>query len=164
MAAYSKQVLALNTCQQQLIAWLVVSRMFATVTGKRNRVLWSAFKAEINNMIESLARSYPDPLDEGATLQINDFEEREQQIAQDLDQPEGEGGDSWHLVLDMQKLDIGADIQLHSQMQAFAEINWPAVARVMRQPACFFQARVNCDTIFRCLAGLIMLSARVAAG
>jgi len=156
VAAYSELMLALNTWQQHWIARLVVTRLFATVTGKRIVVLGFAFKADINDMRESpRIRSCRDLLEEGAILQIIDSEVSAQQMAQDLGQPAGEGGDSWYRVLDLQQAPSGADVLLLlTEWQAFAQINWPAVAAVMRQPACLFDAWAKADAAAGQLAGL----------
>ncbi len=156
VAAYWEQVVALNTWQQHRIARLVVNRLFGTVTGKRIGVLGFAFKADTNDTRESPAiRICRDLLEEGAVLQITDPKVSAQQMAQDLGQPAGDGEGSWRLVPDVQQAASGADaLLLLTEWQAFAQIDWPAVAAVMRQPAWLFDARAKADAAAARSAGL----------
>jgi UDPglucose 6-dehydrogenase len=156
VAAYWEQVVALNTWQQHRIARLVVNRLFGTVTGKRIGVLGFAFKADTNDTRESPAiRICRDLLEEGAILQITDPKVSAQQMAQDLGQPAGDGEGSWRLVPDVQQAASGADaLLLLTEWQAFAQIDWPAVAAVMRQPAWLFDARAKADAAAARSAGL----------
>ncbi len=158
VAAYWQQVVALNSWQQQRIARLVVHRLFGTVSGKRIGVLGFAFKADTNDTRESPAiRICRDLLEEGAILQILDPKVSERQIAQDLGQPagSGKGAGSWHPVPDVQQAASGADaLLLLTEWQLFAQIDWPAVAAVMRRPAWLFDARAKADVAAARAAGL----------
>ncbi len=147
VAAYWEQVVTLNTWQQQRIARLVVTRLFGTVTGKRIGVLGFAFKADTNDTRESPAiRICRDLLEEGAILQILDPKVEEGKIASDLGQPSGVGDASWQRVADVHQAASGADaLLLLTEWQQFAEIDWSAVAAVMRQPAWLFDARAKAD-------------------
>ncbi|MBM5808796.1 MAG: nucleotide sugar dehydrogenase, partial [Cyanobacteria bacterium M_surface_9_m1_291] len=162
VAAYWEQVVRLNTWQQHRIAKLVVNRLFGTVSGKRIGVLGFAFKADTNDTRESPAiRICRDLLEEGAILQIVDPKVSEAQMVRDLGQPAGEAsGDPsaegcWHQVSDVQQAASGADaLVLLTEWQQFAQIDWPAAAAVMRQPAWLFDARAKADAVNARAAGL----------
>ena len=154
VAAYWEQVVTLNTWQQHRIAKLVVNRLFGTVSGKRIGVLGFAFKADTNDTRESPAiRICRDLLEEGAVLAIVDPKVSETQMALDLGQSPGEG--SWQRLGSVAAAASGADaLVLLTEWQAFAEIDWPAVAAVMRQPAWLFDARAKADGAAARAAGL----------
>ena len=160
VAAYWQQVVALNSWQQQRIARLVVNRLFGTVSGKRIGVLGFAFKADTNDTREYPAiRICRDLLEEGAVLLIMDPKVSERQLEQDLGQPAGDGNDAgsgcWHQVHDVQQAARGADaLLLLTEWQAFAQIDWAAVAALMRRPAWLFDARARADAAAARAAGL----------
>jgi len=160
VAAYWEQVVTLNHWQQQRIARLVITKLFGTVSGKRIGVLGFAFKADTNDTRESPAiRICRDLLEEGAILQIVDPKVSERQMAQDLGQasaPTGRPSDgSWHQVPDILQAAAGADaLLLLTEWQQFAQIDWPAVAAVMRRPAWLFDARAKADASAARAAGL----------
>lgn len=156
VAAYWEQVVTLNHWQQQRIARLVITKLFGTVSGKRIGVLGFAFKANTNDTRESPAiRICKDLLEEGAILQILDHKVNEQQIAQDLGLPASHGEGSWQLVADVLQAASGADaLLLLTEWQQFCEIDWPAVASVMRQPAWLFDARAKADATAAKAVGL----------
>ena len=156
VAAYWQSVVELNTWQQQRIARLVVNRLFGTVSGKRLGVLGFAFKADTNDTRESPAiRICRDLLEEGAILQIVDPKVSERQLALDLGQPAGAGSGSWQQVAEVQQAASGADaLLLLTEWQLFAQIDWPAVAALMRRPAWLFDARAKADAGAARAAGL----------
>ena len=156
VAAYWEQVVTLNHWQQQRIARLVITKLFGTVSGKRIGVLGFAFKADTNDTRESPAiRICRDLLEEGAILQILDPKVSERQLALDLGQAAGAGEGSWHQVSDVLQAASGADaLLLLTEWQAFAQIDWPAVAAVMRRPAWLFDARAKADAAAARAAGL----------
>ena len=134
----------------------MVTRLFGTVSGKRIGVLGFAFKAYTNDTRESPAiRICRDLLEEGAILQILDPKVEEGQITAGLVQPAGGGEGSWLPVADVHQAASGADaLLLLTEWQAFAQIDWPAVAAVMRQPAWLFDTRANADGAAARAAGL----------
>jgi UDPglucose 6-dehydrogenase len=146
----------LNHWQQQRIARLVISKLFGTVSGKRIGVLGFAFKADTNDTRESPAISIcRDLLEEGAQLAIMDPKVSEDQMAEDLGQPSGSGDGGWQLVDAVTAAAAGADaLVLLTEWQQFAEIDWPQVAAVMRQPAWLFDARAKADAAAARAAGL----------
>jgi UDPglucose 6-dehydrogenase len=156
VAAYWEQVVKLNIWQQHRIAPLVVNRLFGTVSGKRIGVLGFAFKADTNDTRESPAISIcRDLLEEGAQLAIMDPKVSEDQMAEDLGQPSGSGDGGWQLVDAVTAAAAGADaLVLLTEWQQFAEIDWPQVAAVMRQPAWLFDARAKADAAAARAAGL----------
>ena len=156
VAAYWQSVVVLNTWQQQRIARLVITKLFGTVSGKRIGVLGFAFKADTNDTRESPAiRICRDLLEEGAILQILDPKVEEGQVSADLGQPAGVGEGSWLPVADLHQAASGADaLLLLTEWQAFAQIDWPEVAAVMRQPAWLFDARAKTDGAAARAAGL----------
>ena len=156
VAAYWEQVVTLNHWQQQRIARLVISKLFGTVSGKRIGVLGFAFKADTNDTRESPAISIcRDLLEEGAQLAIMDPKVSEDQMAEDLGQPSGSGDGGWQLVDAVTAAAAGADaLVLLTEWQQFAEIDWPQVAAVMRQPAWLFDARAKADAAAARAAGL----------
>jgi UDPglucose 6-dehydrogenase len=156
VAAYWEQVVTLNHWQQQRIARLVITKLFGTVSGKRIGVLGFAFKADTNDTRESPAiRICRDLLEEGAMLQIVDPKVSERQMALDLGQAPGAGEGSWHQVPDVLQAASGADaLLLLTEWQQFSQIDWPAVAAVMRRPAWLFDARAKADAAAARAAGL----------
>jgi UDPglucose 6-dehydrogenase len=156
VAAYWEQVVKLNIWQQHRIAQLVVNRLFGTVSGKRIGVLGFAFKADTNDTRESPAISIcRDLLEEGAQLAIMDPKVSEDQMAEELGQPSGSGDGGWQLVDAVTAAAAGADaLVLLTEWQQFAEIDWPQVAAVMRQPAWLFDARAKADAAAARAAGL----------
>jgi len=156
VADYWEQVVALNRWQQQRIARLVITKLFGTVSGKRIGVLGFAFKADTNDTRESPAiRICQELLDEGAILQIVDPKVSERQITLDLGRPAGEGEGSWQQVSTVQQAAAGADaLLLLTEWQQFAQIDWPAVAALMRRPAWLFDARAKADASAARAAGL----------
>jgi UDPglucose 6-dehydrogenase len=156
VADYWESVVALNTWQQHRISALVVQKLFGTVSGKRIGVLGFAFKADTNDTRESPAICIcKDLLEEGAILQIVDPKVSEQQLVHDLAQSPGAGEGSWYQGPDVEQAASGADaLLLLTEWQQFAQINWPAVAALMRQPAWLFDARAKADTSAARAAGL----------
>ena len=154
VASYWEQVVTLNTWQQHRISRLMVNRLFGTISGKRIAVLGFAFKANTNDTRESPAiQVCLDLLEEGACLAIVDPKVREGQISIDLGKPAGEG--NWQLVDSVEAAAEGADaLVLLTEWQQFAQINWPAVAALMRQPAWLFDSRAKADGAAARAAGL----------
>ena len=156
VASYWEQVVTLNTWQQHRISRLMVNRLFGTISGKRIAVLGFAFKADTNDTRESPAiQVCLDLLEEGACLAIVDPKVREGQISIDLGQPAGQGEGNWQLVDSVEAAAEGADaLVLLTEWQQFAQINWPAVAALMRQPAWLFDSRAKADGAAARAAGL----------
>ena len=156
VASYWEQVVTLNTWQQHRISRLMVNRLFGTISGKRIAVLGFAFKANTNDTRESPAiQVCLDLLEEGACLAIVDPKVREGQISIDLGMPAGQGEGNWQLVDSVEAAAEGADaLVLLTEWQQFAQINWPAVAALMRQPAWLFDSRAKADGEAARAAGL----------
>ena len=156
VASYWEQVVTLNTWQQHRISRLLVNRLFGTISGKRIAVLGFAFKANTNDTRESPAiQVCLDLLEEGACLAIVDPKVREGQISIDLGKPAGQGEGNWQLVDSVEAAAEGADaLVLLTEWQQFAQINWPAVAALMRQPAWLFDSRAKADGAAARAAGL----------
>ncbi len=164
VAAYWEAVVNLNAWQQHRISALVVRQLFGTVTGKRIAVLGFAFKADTNDTRETPAiRICGDLLEEGAQLAIFDPKVSADQIAADLgQQPQpgslanglsGEG--VWQAVSDPLAAAAGADaVLVLTEWQQFAQLDWPQLAAVMRQPAWLFDGRAICDAGAARAAGL----------
>ena len=155
VAAYWEQVVALNTWQQHRIARLVVTKLFGTVTGKRLAVLGFAFKADTNDTRESPAiRICQDLLEEGAQLVIVDPKVPEAQIAKDLAQA-SDGGGGWQMASSAIEAATGADaVLLLTEWAEFGDLDWEAIASVMRKPAWLFDARATADASAARAAGL----------
>ena len=153
VAAYWQRVVDLNAWQQHRIAQLVVQRLFGTVTAKRIAVLGFAFKADTNDTREAPAiRICRDLLEEGAQLAIHDPKVSEAQIAADLG---SDGVGSWQRVESPIAAAEGADaVLILTEWQQYAELDWPALAAVMRQPAWLFDARAIADAARARAAGL----------
>ena len=156
VASYWEQVVTLNTWQQHRISRLMVNRLFGTISGKRIAVLGFAFKADTNDTRESPAiQVCLDLLEEGACLAIVDPKVREGQISIDLGKPAGQGEGNWQLVDSVEAAAEGADaLVLLTEWQQFGQINWPAVAALMRQPAWLFDSRAKADGAAARAAGL----------
>ena len=156
VASYWEQVVTLNTWQQHRISRLMVNRLFGTISGKRIAVLGFAFKANTNDTRESPAiQVCLDLLEEGACLAIVDPKVREGQISIDLGKPAGQGEGNWQLVDSVEAAAEAADaLVLLTEWQQFAQINWPVVAALMRQPAWLFDSRAKADGAAARAAGL----------
>jgi len=159
VASYWQEVVALNTWQQHRISALVVRRLFGTVTGKRIAVLGFAFKADTNDTREIPAiRICRDLLEEGAQLAIFDPKVSAEQIAADLGVEAlvaSEGDGVWQPVVDPFAAVCGADaVLLLTEWQQFRQLDWPALAAEMRQPAWLFDARAVADAAAARAAGL----------
>jgi UDPglucose 6-dehydrogenase len=156
VASYWEQVVTLNKWQQHRISRLMLNRLFGTISGKRIAVLGFAFKADTNDTRESPAiQVCLDLLEEGACLAIVDPKVREGQISIDLGKPAGQGEGNWQLVDSVEAAAEGADaLVLLTEWQQFAQINWPAVAALMRQPAWLFDSRAKADGEAARAAGL----------
>ena len=162
VADYWENVVALNTWQQHRISRLVVQKLFGTVTGKRLALLGFAFKADTNDTREAPAiRIAHDLLEEGAQLAIYDPKVDPQQIAFDLhlaasSPPDiqlgptraalsGEG--TWWSVSSVADAVAGADaVLILTEWQQFKELDWAALAPLMRKPAWVFDARAVVDS------------------
>ncbi len=157
VADYWQNVVALNTWQQHRIARLVVKNLFGTVTGKRLAVFGFAFKADTNDTREAPAiRIAKDLLEEGAQLAIHDPKVEAKQIAHDLQlnassPPDAEAGPTkaalsgegtWWPSSNMKDAVQGADaVLILTEWEQFYDLNWAALAPLMRQPAWVFDAR-----------------------
>jgi UDPglucose 6-dehydrogenase len=150
VAAYWQQVVRLNTWQQHRISRLVVRRLLGTVSSKRIAVLGFAFKADTNDTRETPAiRICRDLLEEGAQLAIFDPKVSAEQIAADLGVealagPGMQGEGVWQPVADPLAAVYGAvaggfratvAVLLLTEWQQFRQLDWPALAARMRQPA-----------------------------
>ena len=163
VADYWESVVALNSWQQHRLAGLVVQKLFGTVTGKRIAILGFAFKADTNDTRESPAiRVCRDLLEEGAVLAIHDPKVDPAQIALDLGQPQfdayadvasGDGG--WFCCSSPQDACTGADaVVVLTEWDQYRQLDWPALAQVMRHPAWAFDARGVLDQLAVSSAGL----------
>jgi len=157
VADYWESVVHLNSWQQHRIARTVVQKLFGTVTGKRLAVLGFAFKADTNDTREAPAiRIAKDLLEEGAQLAIHDPKVNADQIARDLQLPastepdvesgpkgaalSGEG--TWWPSENIASALKGADaVIILTEWNHYRELDWTALAPLMRQPAWVFDAR-----------------------
>jgi UDPglucose 6-dehydrogenase len=166
-AAYWESVVGLNTWQQQRIASLVVNSLFGTVSGKRLAVLGFAFKADTNDTREAPSiRICRDLIEEGAQLAIVDPKVEAGQIARDLDRgpvssetaassrPIGADG-SWLHASSPLEAARGADaVLILTEWRDYRQLDWGAIAGVMRRPAWLFDARAVADAAAARAAGL----------
>ncbi len=164
VASYWEQVVSLNSWQQHRIASKVVQSLFGTLTGKRLAVLGFAFKADTNDTRESPAiRICQDLIEEGAQLAIVDAKVEVAQIALDLEQAPleaaagaalaGEGG--WLPSASALEAARGADaVLILTEWAAYRQLDWVAIAALMRRPAWLFDARAIADAEAARAAGL----------
>jgi UDPglucose 6-dehydrogenase len=162
-------VVGLNTWQQHRIARLVVNSLFGTVSGKRLAVLGFAFKADTNDTREAPAiRICRDLIEEGAQLAIVDPKVEPAQIARDLgcaplaSDPSsasaqrllnGDGG--WFPALNPLEAARGADaVLILTEWRQYHQLDWGAIAAVMRRPSWLFDARAIADAAAARAAGL----------
>ncbi len=157
VASYWESVVLLNSWQQHRIARKVVQKLFGTVTGKRLAILGFAFKADTNDTREAPAiRIAKDLLEEGAQLAIHDPKVNPDQIARDLNlpastAPDTESGPSraalsgegtWWPSDDIASALNGADaVLILTEWTQYRELDWMALAPLMRQPSWVFDAR-----------------------
>ena len=161
VADYWENVVALNTWQQHRISRLVVQKLFGTVTGKRLALLGFAFKADTNDTREAPAiRIANDLLEEGAQLAIYDPKVDSEQIARDLQllassPPDAQAGPTraalsgegtWWTCSNVAAAVSGADaVLILTEWQQFRQLDWAALAPLMRRPAWVFDARAVVD-------------------
>ena len=157
VANYWESVVQLNSWQQHRIARMVVQKLFGTVTGKRLAILGFAFKADTNDTREAPAICIAkDLLEEGAQLAIHDPKVDPDQIARDLNLPASSAPDSesgptraalsgegtWWPSVDIASALKGADaVLILTEWSHYQELDWSALAPLMRQPAWVFDAR-----------------------
>ncbi|HGY5555726.1 MAG TPA: nucleotide sugar dehydrogenase [Prochlorococcus sp.] len=161
VADYWENVVALNTWQQHRISRLVVQKLFGTVTGKRLALLGFAFKADTNDTREAPAICIAnDLLEEGAQLAIYDPKVDSEQIAHDLQllassPPDAQAGPTraalsgegtWWTCSNVAAAVAGADaVLILTEWQQFRQLDWAALAPLMRRPAWVFDARAVVD-------------------
>ncbi|MDP6203987.1 MAG: nucleotide sugar dehydrogenase [Prochlorococcaceae cyanobacterium ETNP18_MAG_14] len=161
VADYWENVVALNTWQQHRISRLVVQKLFGTVTGKRLALLGFAFKADTNDTREAPAICIAnDLLEEGAQLAIYDPKVDSEQIARDLQllassPPDAQAGPTraalsgegtWWTCSNVAAAVAGADaVLILTEWQQFRQLDWAALAPLMRRPAWVFDARAVVD-------------------
>ena len=161
VADYWENVVALNTWQQHRISRLVVQKLFGTVTGKRLALLGFAFKADTNDTREAPAICIAnDLLEEGAQLAIYDPKVDSEQIARDLQllassPPDAQAGPTraalsgegtWWTCSNVAAAVAGVDaVLILTEWQQFRQLDWAALAPLMRRPAWVFDARAVVD-------------------
>ena len=147
-----------------------MQKLFGTVTGKRLAVLGFAFKADTNDTREAPAiRICRDLLEEGAQLAIHDPKVESGQIARDLQQeasavPDPKAGPSraalsgegtWWKGADVAATVAGVDaVLILTEWQHYRQLDWSALAPLMRQPAWIFDARSVVDPAAVAAVGL----------
>jgi UDPglucose 6-dehydrogenase len=157
VANYWESVVQVNTWQQHRIARTVVQKLFGTVTGKRLAILGFAFKADTNDTREAPAiRIARDLLEEGAQLAIHDPKVDCDQIARDLQLPASSAPDAesgptraalsgegtWWPTDEIAAALSGADaVIILTEWSQYRDLDWSALAPLMRQPAWVFDAR-----------------------
>ncbi|HGY5553640.1 MAG TPA: nucleotide sugar dehydrogenase [Prochlorococcus sp.] len=172
VADYWENVVALNTWQQHRISRLVVQKLFGTVTGKRLALLGFAFKADTNDTREAPAiRIANDLLEEGAQLAIYDPKVDSEQIARDLQllassPPDAQAGPTraalsgegtWWTCSNVAAAVAGADaVLILTEWQQFRQLDWAALAPLMRRPAWVFDARAVVDSDAVRASGLML--------
>jgi len=172
VADYWENVVALNTWQQHRISRLVVQKLFGTVTGKRLALLGFAFKADTNDTREAPAiRIANDLLEEGAQLAIYDPKVDSEQIARDLQllassPPDAQAGPTraalsgegtWWTCSNVAAAVSGADaVLILTEWQQFRQLDWAALAPLMRRPAWVFDARAVVDSDAVRASGLML--------
>jgi len=172
VADYWENVVALNTWQQHRISRLVVQKLFGTVTGKRLALLGFAFKADTNDTREAPAiRIANDLLEEGAQLAIYDPKVDSEQIARDLQllassPPDAQAGPTraalsgegtWWTCPNVAAAVAGADaVLILTEWQQFRQLDWAALAPLMRRPAWVFDARAVVDSDAVRASGLML--------
>ena len=172
VADYWENVVALNTWQQHRISRLVVQKLFGTVTGKRLALLGFAFKADTNDTREAPAICIAnDLLEEGAQLAIYDPKVDSEQIARDLQllassPPDAQAGPTraalsgegtWWTCSNVAAAVAGADaVLILTEWQQFRQLDWAALAPLMRRPAWVFDARAVVDSDAVRASGLML--------
>ncbi|GCE64650.1 nucleotide sugar dehydrogenase [cyanobiont of Ornithocercus magnificus] len=172
VASYWESVVDINGWQQHRIARAVVERLFGTVSGKRLAILGFAFKADTNDTRESPAIQIAgDLLEEGAQLAVHDPRVDPKQIAHDLHlQPSSPpaiglgthirvtaSNDSgiWWPADTIEAAVTGADaVAILTEWHVYKQLNWIALAPLMRHPAWVFDARSVVDPAAVTKAGL----------
>ena len=145
VAAYWDQVIRMNDWQKRRFSERIVRAFFNTVTAKRITVLGFAFKKDTNDTRESPAiQVCRDLLDERANLAIYDPKVGASQIRADL------GIQSDEPAVSFPDDSISAATGAHAlliltEWDAFRELDFDAIYKVMIKPAWIFDGRSLLD-------------------
>jgi len=115
-----------------------------------------AVKADTNDTRESPAiRIAKDLLEEGAQLSIFDPKVSVEQIKSDLGSSPAKGEACWQEALDPIDACRGADaVLLLTEWNQFQDLDWQAIASVMRRPAWLFDTRAIANSQSAVAAGM----------
>ncbi len=143
VADYWKQVVLLNTWQQDRIYKIVLEKLFGTVNGKNIAILGFSFKANTNDTRESPAiRIASDLLEEGANLSIYDPKVSTERIREDFENFSFNNHGIWEKGSSIPEVLKNVDaVLILTDWDEFFELNWNYLASLMRSPAWIFDTR-----------------------
>ena len=155
VANFWESVVTLNTWHQHRISKLITKKLYGTLSGKKIGILGFAFKSDTNDTRESAAiQICKDLIEEGSALYIHDPKVNKNQITRDLNLEENkflskdkfskkselEGG--WTFAHDLDDAFKNADaVVILTEWQAYSNLNWEKISKIMRQPAWIFDSR-----------------------
>ena len=139
-------MIKINEWQRKWIYWIIVEKLFGTITGKKVGICGFSFKADTNDTRESSAiQISKDLLDEGANLIIYDPKVSKEQVRGALALENHENNSSlgnWIYTSNMYEAFKSSDcVVFITEWKAFSEINWQKASKDMRHPAWVFDTR-----------------------
>ena len=143
VADYWKQVVILNTWQQDRIYKVVLQKLFGTVSGKNIAILGFSFKANTNDTRESPSiRISCDLLEEGAFLSIYDPKVSYWRIKEDLEKYSLQKPGKWEASKSISAALKNADaVIILTAWKEFFGLDWKSLSTLMRSPAWIFDTR-----------------------
>ena len=153
-AKYWEKVVEINDWQQKRISYLIIEKLFGTISGKKIAVLGFSFKANTNDTRESPAITIcKELINEGGNLFIYDPKVSHDQIMIDLDSKgdkdhtshkDNEG--SWSYANSISQASESSDaIVILTEWGEFKELNWKEIKSKMRSPSWVFDTRSIID-------------------
>jgi UDPglucose 6-dehydrogenase len=146
IAAYWRQVVAMNDAQRRRFVQRIVTTLFNTVAGKKIGILGFAFKKNTDDTRESSAiHVCRDLLNEQAQVSVYDPQVRPEQIRAELLQA-GIAPDTLDRQLTCAASPAQAAAQAHAlaivtEWDAFIDLDWEAIHHNMYKPAYLFDGR-----------------------
>ena len=149
VSSYWQKVIDINYWQQKRISYLIVDKLFRTVSGKKIAIFGFAFKADTNDTRESPAISIcKDLIEEGSKIFIYDPKVKEEQLERDLDinknqmNMNSEKDGSWHYATSINEAVTNADaIIIMTEWKEFQNLEYKNIFSLMRSPSWIFDTR-----------------------
>ncbi len=149
VSSYWQKVIDINYWQQKRISYLIVDKLFRTVSGKKIAIFGFAFKADTNDTRESPAISIcKDLIEEGSQIFIYDPKVKRDQLEKDLDinnneiNMNNEKDGSWQYAKSINEAVTNADaIIIMTEWKEFENLDYKNIFSKMRSPSWIFDTR-----------------------